>query len=100
MHKWGIHEQKCQLFFHKKNALYVFLFMYFFLHWIHFIGYLTIVSTQNLSIDLFCACELITLINNSQNDPITDQNVQKKVYNLKKVYILQLLDLKFCIKGK
>lgn len=99
MHKWGIHEQKCQLFFHKKNVLYVFLFMYF-LHWIHFIGYLTIVSTQNLSIDLFCACELITLINNSQNDPITDQNVQKKVYNLKKVYILQLLDLKFCIKGK
>lgn len=99
MHKWGIHEQKCQLFFHKKNVLYVFLFMYF-LHWIHFIGYLTIVSTQNLSIDLFCACELITLINNSQNDPITDQNVQKKVYNLKKVYILQLLDLKFCIKDK
>lgn len=99
MHKWGIHEQKCQLFFHKKNVLYVFLFMYF-LHWIHFIGYLIIVSTQNLSIDLFCACELITLINNSQNDPITDQNVQKKVYNLKKVYILQLLDLKFCIKGK
>lgn len=99
MHKWGIHEQKCQLFFHKNNVLYVFLFMYF-LHWIHFIGYLTIVSTQNLSIDLFCACELITLINNSQNDPITDQNVQKKVYNLKKVYILQLLDLKFCIKGK
>lgn len=99
MHKWGIHEQKCQLFFHKKNVLYVFLFMYF-LHWIHFIGYLTIVSTQNLSIDLFCACELITLINNSQNDPITDQNIQKKVYNLKKVYILQLLDLKFCIKGK
>lgn len=30
MHKWGIHEQKCQLFFHKKNVLYVFLFMYFF----------------------------------------------------------------------
>lgn len=58
----------------------------YFLHWIHFIGYLTIVSTQNLSIDLFCACELITLINNSQNDPITDQNVQKKVYNLKKKF--------------
>lgn len=84
-----------------KTMFCMFFYLCIFLHWIHFIGYLTIVSTQNLSIDLFCACELITLIKNSQNDPITDQNVQKKVYNLKKkVYILQLLDLKFCIKGK